>query len=71
MSKFEGAEKIGLRNKETEKLVAVYPYKPVGTDAEISKAVMDWYYKQNCSAEEELRNAYVDLLTENEIKSSK
>ena len=71
MGKFEGAEKIGLRDKETKKIIAVYPSKPVGTDAEIKKAVTDWYYKQNCSAEEELRTAYVDLLTENEIKSSK
>jgi len=71
MGKFEGAEKIGLRNEVTEKLIAVYPFEPKGTDAEINKAVKDWYYKQNCSAEQEMRNAYVDLLTENEIKSNK
>jgi hypothetical protein len=69
MSKFNGAEKIGLRDKETGKLIAVYPHKPEGTDAEIEKAVRDWYYSQNCAAEEEMRNANVDLLTENEIKS--
>jgi len=69
MNKFEGAEKIGLRNKETGKLIAVYPNKPEGTDSEIDKAVRDWYYNQNCAAEEKMRNAYVDVLTENEIKS--
>lgn len=70
MGNFEGAEKIGLRNKDTKKLIAIYPYNPEGTDDEIKMAVKDWYYTQHCSAEEELRNAYVDLLTENEIKSN-
>ncbi len=71
MGKFDGNEKIGLRNKNTGKLIAVYPSKAQGTDEEIIKTVKDWYYAQNCSAEEELRTAYVDLLTETEAKSNK
>ncbi|MHB8130184.1 MAG: hypothetical protein ACYDEX_14420 [Mobilitalea sp.] len=71
MSKFEGVEKIGLRDKDTKKIIVVYPYKPEGTDAEIDKAVRDWYYSQHCAAEEKMRNAYVDLLTEDEIKAYK
>lgn len=69
MGKFEDAKKIGIRNKETQKLIAVYPHKATGTDEEITKAVKDWYYAQNCSAEEELKSAYVDELTDNELKS--
>jgi len=71
MGKFDGNEKIGLRNKNTGKLIAVYPNKAHGSDEEIVKAVKDWYYAQSCSAEEELRTAYVDLLTEIEAKSNK
>lgn len=71
MKNFGNAEKIGLRNKETKKLIVVYPYKPQGTDAEIDKTVKDWYYKQSCAAEDEILNAYVDFLSENEMKSHK
>ncbi|MDD3139177.1 MAG: hypothetical protein PHX08_09425 [Lachnospiraceae bacterium] len=71
MGKFERAEKVGLRNKETEKLLAVYPHKVEGTDEEIVKVVKDWYYSSSCSAEEKLRLAVVDLLTEEELKSNR
>lgn len=71
MSKFENIEKVGLRDKSTKKLIAVYPHKPEGTDAEIERKVKDWYYQQSCSAEEQLRSAYVDTLTDIEIKSHK
>lgn len=71
MGKFEGVENIGLRDKETGKLIAVYPYKAEGTDAEIEEKVKYWYYQKNCEAEEELKNAYVDVLTESELKSHK
>lgn len=69
MGKFENAEKIGLRNKETNKLLAIYPNKAEGSDEEITKKVKDWYYMQDCSAEEELRTAFVDIVTPEEIKS--
>ena len=71
MSKFENAEKIGLREKETNKVLAVYPYKAEGTDAEINKIVRDWYYQQSCAAEDQLLTAYVDVLTDYEIQSRK
>lgn len=71
MKNFGSVEKVGLRNKGTKKLIVVYPFKPEGTDAEIDKTVKDWYYKQSCSAEDEILNAYVDFLTENELKSHK
>jgi hypothetical protein len=69
MQKFEDAKKVGLRDRETKKIIAVYPHKPEGTDEEIEKAVKDWHYQKYCAAEEELRNAYVDVLTEDELKT--
>lgn len=71
MGKFENTEKIGLRDKGSKELIAVYPHKAEGSDVEIEKAVRDWYYQQSCQAEDQLITAYVDVLTENEIKSRK
>ena len=69
MQKLERAEKVGLRDRETNKIIAVYPHKPEGSDEAIEKAVKDWHYQKYCAAEEELRNAYVDVLTEEELKA--
>lgn len=71
MNIFNGAERVGIRDIETDKLLAVYPYKPSGTQTEIEKAVKDWFYKQSCSAEEEMGKSYVGLLTEKELESYK
>lgn len=68
MGKLTGADKIGLRDKDSKELIAVYPYKSEGTDVEIEKSVRDWYYQQSCEAEEIMRNAYVDILTDTEMK---
>ena len=37
MTKFEDAKKIGLRAKETNKIIAIYPDKLKGTNEEIEK----------------------------------
>ena len=71
MGRFATAEMVGLRDKATQKLLAVYPLKATGSDAEIDKAVRDWYYKQSCKAEDQLLTAFVDVLTAQEIKSRK
>ena len=71
MGKFENAEKIGLRDKVSKKLLAVYPEKVSGSDKEIEKIVRDWYYQQSCAAEDQLLTAFVDVLTEHEIQSRK
>lgn len=70
MGKFEQAGKVGLREKVSKKLIAVYPFPVQGSDAEIEKAVRDWYYKQSCQAEEQLRTAIVDTLNEQELTHS-
>ena len=71
MGKFERFEKVGLRDKETKELICVYPNKPEGSDNEIEENVKYWYYQQSCAAEEQLKDLFVDALTEHELKSSK
>ncbi|PYG87761.1 hypothetical protein LY28_01781 [Ruminiclostridium sufflavum DSM 19573] len=67
MNKFNGVSRLGLRDKTTKKVIAVYPKKAEGTDAEIERSVKDWYYTTSCSAEEILLNAYVDKISEEEL----
>lgn len=69
MGKLESAEKICIRSKKTNKILAVYPDKITGTDEEITKKVKDWYYASGCEAEDELLTAYVDVMTSEEIQS--
>ncbi len=69
MGKFERFEKVGLRDRETKALIAVYPKKPEGTDEEVEAEVKYWYYQRSCNAEEELQGLFVDHLTEHELKS--
>lgn len=68
MGKFEG-KKVGLRRKENNDLIALYPENVKGTDAEIDKTVRDWFYKQECANEDILLKAYVDVITEEEMRS--
>lgn len=67
--RFEAA-RVGLRNKETGELIAVYPETVTGDKNEVQKKVFDWYYKTSCSAETEMRKCFVDDLTSQELKSS-
>ncbi len=67
MSRLSGAEKVGIRDRETGKLVAVYPHKPEGSDSEIEDKVKFWFYQQNCSAEDQLRKSFVDVVAREEL----
>ena len=71
MGKFTGASMIGLRDRETKEIIAVYPNKAEGTDEEIIKTVRDWYYQQSCAAEDRLLTLHVDALTDKEIEAQK
>lgn len=72
MTKFHGAERVGLRDRDTNKLIAVYPYKLEEGDYDMLEAkVRNWYYEQSCDAEDRMRNYYVDALTESELKQLK
>jgi len=67
MGRFDG-HKIGLREKETNKLIIAYPYTIEGADEQVVKKVKDWYYQTSCEAEDQLLTAFVDFLSDDEIK---
>lgn len=69
MNRLQGKKILGLRDMETNKVIAVYPEKIEGTDSEIEEKVKFWYYQQGCSAEEELKSSFVDNLTPEEAES--
>ncbi|MCX8128575.1 MAG: hypothetical protein N3I35_00555 [Clostridia bacterium] len=71
MTRFQGSVNVGLREKGTDKLVAVYPHKLEGSDNEIENRVKFWFYQQSCSAENKLQECYVDVVSEDEIKERK
>lgn len=58
---------VGLRDKKTHEIIAVYPHKVDALNDEVKKAVKDWYYVQGCANEETLLHCYVDMLRENEL----
>lgn len=62
------SDKLCLRDKNTDKLIAVYPYSAEGNFQEVEEKVKFWFYQQSCSAENELDNYYVDIMTENELR---
>lgn len=68
MKHFEGTANLGLREKDSNKLVAVYPYPVQGDVTDIQDKVFFWYYQQSCSAENDLDNLYIDQLNDNELK---
>ena len=67
MRAFENS-RVGLRNKETREMIAVFPENVSGTMRDVQKEVFDWYYKTSCSAEEIMLECIVDKLSENELK---
>lgn len=62
---------VGLRNRSTGKIDAVYPHPVIGNAKEVEDKVKYWYYQQSCSAESELDNLYVDVLYEHELEEYK
>lgn len=66
--KLEAAGRAGVRDKETDELVAVYPYKVNGTDQEIKNQVHHWFYERNSDKCIEVANYYVDTMTPMELK---
>lgn len=58
---------VGLRDKNTHDIIAVYPEKVDGLTSEVKKKVKDWYYVQGCANEETLLHCYVDILRDSEL----
>ncbi len=71
MRKFDSTKKAGIRDWVTMKVIAVYPYAPLATDEETENAVRDWFYAQDCDAENLLRTSFVDVLTDEEAAELK
>jgi hypothetical protein len=69
MKHFNGVARVGLRDKDTQRIIAVYPDVVQGTDSDIEDKVKFWFYQQSCGAEDEMRNYFVDTLTDQELKS--
>ena len=67
MRTFENV-RVGLRDKDTGHIIAVFPDKVSGNMDHVKREVFDWFYKTSCSAEEVMRNCIVDDLSEHELK---
>lgn len=67
MGRFEN-QRIGLREKGTNKLIIAYPYKINGTDEQVSRRVKNWYYQTNCCTTDHLLKIFVDFLDDEELK---
>lgn len=70
MGKFDGAQQIGIREKETGKLVSVYTGNLEGDDKAKTIKVLDWYYMKDCSTSEHIKDYYVDNLTDKELNQT-
>ena len=68
MKNFHDNVNIGIREKGSGKLIAVYPHKVSGDTSEVEEKVKFWFYQQSCIAEDILRESYVDIVPENELK---
>lgn len=68
MTKFHGIVNLGIRDKDTEELLVVYPQKLDADKTDAEKVILDWYYKQDCGTSENIENVFVDLVTEKELR---
>ncbi len=66
----EAAGRAGVRNKDTNELVAVYPYKVWGEDGEIKSKVKDWFYDRNQDKCIDVADYYVDTLSPSELQNA-
>jgi hypothetical protein len=67
MKKIIGKATVGLRDKRTHDIIAVYPEGVDELNDEIREKVKDWYYVQGCANEETLIHTYVDILRDDEL----
>ncbi|MFZ5353543.1 MAG: hypothetical protein ACOZCL_12595 [Bacillota bacterium] len=54
--------RVGIRDKETNDIVKIYPYMVKGDFEEITNEVLDWYYMQGCENGEKIEHYFVDVL---------
>ena len=60
---------MGIKDKETGKLVAAYPHTVEVNNKEIKDKILDWYYMQNCSTSENIEFYFADTISEEEFKA--
>lgn len=69
IKKYNANQHVGIKDKETGKIMAVYPHEVQENTKEFQNKVLDWYYKQGCSTSEYIENYYVDTVTEEQFKA--
>lgn len=69
--KLENMGRVGIRNKETNEIVGIYPYKVEGIDQEIEDKVKSWFYPNASEAEKHFANCFVDILSYKELMNAK
>lgn len=71
LGKLESHGRVGIRNKKTNKIIAVYPYRVTGTDHEVEEKVKSWFFPNADETEKNFANSYVDLLSYKELMNAK
>lgn len=71
MGRFNTFTNVGLRDRVTRNLIAVYPEEVCGSDEEVYDKVISWYKDQDYARNDEIRSYYVDTITDDEFKSMK
>jgi len=66
MGRFARGKRLGVRDWVTMKVIAVYPYEARDSDEETEKAVLDWFYELDCTAEDQMGASFVDMLSDEE-----
>ncbi len=69
--KLESVGRVGIRNKETNEIVSVYPYKVEGSDQEIEDKVKSWFYPNASENEKHFTDCFVDSLSYKELMNAK
>jgi hypothetical protein len=69
--KLESVGRVGIRNKETNEIIGIYPYKVEGSDEEIENKVKSWFYPNTGEAEKHFGNCFVDTLSYKELMNAK
>lgn len=68
--KLESTGRVGIRNKETNEIMGVYPYKIDNSDKEMENKVKTWFYQQATEAEKHFGNCFVDTLSYKELMNA-
>lgn len=71
MNRFNNPVHVGLRDRMSRDLVAVYPHTVRGSNEEVYQEVESWFNQRGYSLHDEPRQYFVDTITEDEFKAMK